>query len=62
MPDPLEHDAAEDECCAKDLNRAQPVGQEQNREQDGQERLEVREQGCARRSDAIAKERSRRYV
>src|SRR6266567_794274 len=52
-PEALERDPGEDEDASRDLQRMQRLRQQDEREEDGEERLQVAEQRRARRPDAV---------
>src|SRR5579884_709008 len=53
VPVALERDPGEDEHAARELERAQALAEQDEREEDGEERLQVREQRRARGPDAV---------
>src|SRR5579859_5011175 len=50
---PLEHDPGEDQDAAHDLQRMQRLGEQEDREHDREERLQVPEQRRARGPDSV---------
>src|SRR2546423_9235869 len=52
-PEPFERDPGEHQDAARDLERVQRLGEQDEREEDREERLQVAEERRARRPDAV---------